>query len=93
MTVRNDDFKIPEGLAKKLIKDYSGSIWYDEDSRNICYEETLDSFAECILNDYDEKKMKKTFGYVMYDKDVIANWLHDNVPDLYEELLIYNKEL
>ena len=90
---KNEDFRIPDGLAKQLIKEYSGCIWYDEDTRNICYEETLDAFAEQILEDYDEKKMEKNFGYVMYDQDKISNWLHDNLPELYEELLVFNKEL
>lgn len=90
---KNEDFRIPDGLAKRLIKEYSGSIWYDEDNGNVCYEETLDAFAEHILEDYDEKKMEKSFGYVMYDQDEISNWLHDNLPELYEELLVFNKEL
>lgn len=88
-----EDYRVPEGLAAKLLKDYPNAVCFDEHEDHVCYEDTLDALAECILNDYDEKKMTKVFGCVLTDVEKMSEWLMYNVPDLYELLLIKNKEL
>ena len=89
----NNDYKVPKDLAKKLVKEYSASIWYDAETEEVEYEETLEAFAENILRDYSEDKIKRIFGYAIYEKDEMVEWLRNNLPELYEILLIKNKEL
>ena len=89
----NKDYKVPANLAKKLIDEYPETIVIDVDSEEIQYEDTLDAMAEKIFEDYNSDKMKRVFGYEMFSPEEISRWLQYNVPDMYELLLIMNKEL
>ena len=45
------------------------------------------------MEDYDKDKMKRTFGYEIFSIEEMVKWLKYNVPDMYETLLVMNKEL
>lgn len=87
------DYKVPPKLAEKIIKAYKSDIVTDPDSGELQYLETLDVFAEHILEDYDEAKKKRVFGQSISDPDEMAKWLQYNLPDMFEILLKMNNEL
>lgn len=89
----NNDYKVPKNLVKKLITEYSEEIVTDPDTDELLYEDTLEGIAAKIMEDYDKDKMKRTFGYEIFSIEEMVKWLKYNVPDMYETLLVINKEL
>ena len=87
------DYKVPEGLAQRLVNKYRAEIVTDSDSGELDYQATLDIFAERIMLDYDDAKIKKTFGQVIENPEQMSKWLEYNIPELYEILLTINNEL
>lgn len=87
------DYKVPKNLAKNIIAAYGESTVIDPDSDELDYFSTLEAFAERIKEDYDDAKMKRVFGYVMYSTEEIAKWLRDYLPEMFEMLLTINNEL
>lgn len=76
-----------EELISKLIHTYPNSIVYDYDSFGhavLNFPETVDNFAENIINDFDFNRQKYHFKVTFENKDDCIRYISTHFVSLYE---------